>query len=66
MAGKHTSSSRAKPVTLRQYYICEVVPECKANIDYLPSEVNLSDIGTKFINKNRHRYLIGLIKYFRA
>ena len=66
MDGRHTFCSRAKHVALRLLYIREIVQEGKVSIHYVPTEDNVSDLGTKFLNKNRHRYLIGLIKDCRA
>ena len=66
MAGNHTFSSRAKHVALRLFYIREVVQEGMVSIHYVPTEDNISDLGTKFLNKNRHRHLIGLVKDFRG
>ena len=66
MAGNQTFSSRAKHVTLRLFYIREIVQEGKVSIHYVPTEDNISDLWTKFLNKNRRRYLIGLIKDFKA
>ena len=34
----------------------------QVSIHYVPTEDNIYDRGTKFLNKKRHRYLIGLIK----
>ena len=66
VAGNHTFSSRAKHVALRLFYIREVVQEGMVSIHYVPTEDNISDLGTKFLNKNRHRCLIGLIKDFNS
>ena len=44
----------------------EIMQERKVSIYYVPTEHNISDLGTKFLNKHRHRYLIRLIKEFRA
>ena len=66
VAGNHTFSSHAKHVALRLFYIREVVQESKVSIHYVLTEDNISDLGTKFLNINRHRYLIGLIADFRV
>ena len=66
VAGNHTFSSRAKHVARRLFYVREVVQESKVSIHYVPTEDNISDLGTKLLNKNRHRYLIGLINDFKA
>ena len=65
MAGNHTFSSRAKHVALLLFYIREIVQEGKDSFHYVPTEKTISDLGTKFLNKHRHRYLIGLIKDYR-
>ena len=64
--GNHTVSSRAKHVDLSSFCIHELMQEHKVRFHYVPTEKNVSDLGTKFPNKYRHRYLIGLIKYFKA
>ena len=66
VAGSHTFSSRAKRVALQLLHIREIMQERKVSIYYVPTEHNISDLGTKFLNKHRHRYLIRLIKEFRA
>ena len=66
VAGNHTFSSRATHMALRLFYIGEIVQEGKVNIHYVPTEDNISDLGTKFLNKNLHRCLIGLIKDRKA
>ena len=66
VAGNHTFSSHAKHVALRLFYVREIVQEGKVSIYYVPTEDNVSDLRTKFLNNNRHRYLIGQIKDFKA
>ena len=66
VAGNHTFSSSAKHVALRLFYIREIVQEGKVSIHYVPTEDNIFDLETKLLNRNRHRYLIGLIKDFKA
>ena len=66
VAGTHTFSSRGKHVALWLFYIRVIVQKSKVSIHYVPTEDNISDLGTKPLNKSRQRYLIGLIKDFRA
>ena len=56
--GNQTFSARTKHVTLRFFYIRELVKEENISIHYIPTEDNLADIGTKHPNKQRHKYLI--------
>ena len=53
-------------MTLRLLYIRKIVQEDEVIIHYAPIEDNISALGTKFLNKNRHRHLIGLVKDFRG
>ena len=62
VAGNQTISSRAKHVALRYFYIPEINKEVHASIQYIPTERQLQDLGTKFLNKQRHRLLIELNK----
>ena len=66
VAGNKTYSSRVKHVALRLFYVREIIQEEKISIHYVPTELNIADIGTKFLSKHRHRYLIGLINNFKA
>lgn len=58
--GNQTFSGRTKHVALRFFYIREIVKE--GRIHYVPTEDDLADIGTKHLNKQRHKYLIDKIK----
>lgn len=51
---------------LRPFYIREIVQECKVNIHYVPTEDITSDLGTKFLSKNRRRFLVRPIRDFKA
>ena len=62
--GNQTFSARTKHVVLSFFYICELVKEEKISIHYVPTEDNLADIGTKHLNKQRHKCLINKIKNF--
>ena len=64
VTGNQTFSARTKHVALRFFYIHELVKEQKISIHYVPTEDNLADIGTKHLNKQRHKYLINKIKNF--
>ena len=65
VAGNQTYSSRAKHVALRCFYIREIIKEGHVSIYYIPTEKQLVDLGTKFLNKQRRRFLIELIKNFQ-
>ena len=60
VAGNKTYSSRAKHVALRLFYVREIIQEGKISIQYIPTELNRRDIGTKFLSKQCHRYLFRL------
>ena len=64
-AGNQTYSSRAKHVALSYFYICEIIKEGHVSIHYVPTDKQLADLGTKFLIKQRHRFLIELIKNFQ-
>ena len=66
VAGNKTYSSRAKHVALRLFYVREIIQEGKISIHYIPTEFNIADMGTKFLNKHRQLYLIGLINNFKT
>ena len=66
VAGNKTYSSRAKHVVLKVFYVHEIIQEGKVSIHYIPTQFNIPDIGTKFLSKDRHRYLIGLINNFKT
>ena len=66
VAGNRTYSSRVKRVALRYFFIQELVKESRISIHYIKREDQLADIGTKYLSKHRHRYLIELINEFRA
>ena len=65
VAGNQTYSSRAKHVALSYFYICEIIKEGHVSIHYVPTDKQLADLGTKFLIKQRHRFLIELIKNFQ-
>eukprot|EP00752_Nemacystus_decipiens_P015693 g14006.t1 len=62
--GNQTFSGRTKHVALRFFYIREIMEEGRISIHYVPTEDNLADIGTKHLNKQRHKYLIDKIQDF--
>ena len=62
--GNQTSSARTKHVALRFFYICELVKKKQIGVHSVPTEDNLADIGTRHINKRRHKYLINKNKSF--
>ena len=66
VAGNRTYSSRVKHVALRYFFIQELVKEGRIGIHYVKTEDQLADIGTKYLSKHRHRYLLKLISEFKA
>ena len=62
--GSQTFCARTKHVVLCFFYIRELVKEEKTSIHYVLTEDNLADIGTRHLNKQRHKYLINKIKNF--
>ena len=59
-----TNSSRVKHVALRYFFIQVLVKEGRIAINYVKREDQLADIGTKYLGKHRHRYLLELISEF--
>ena len=66
VAGNRTYSSRVKHVALRYFFIQELVKEGRLSINYVKTKDQLADIGTKYLGKHRHRYLLKLISEFTA
>ena len=62
--GNQAFSSRTKHIALRYFYVRELVMEGAISIHYIPTVLQLADIGTKFLNKHRLRFLIESIKKF--
>ena len=62
--GNQAFSSRTKHIALRFFYVRELVNDGAITIHYIPTENQLADIGTKFLNKQRLRFLINIIKNF--
>ncbi|CAM9372977.1 unnamed protein product [Ascophyllum nodosum] len=58
--GNPAFSSRTKHIALRYFYIREllIVTEGAISIHYIPTDLQLADIETKFLNKHRLRFLI--------
>ena len=57
-------SSRTKHIALRFFYARELVNDGAISIHYIPTENQLADIGTRFLNNQRLRFLINSIKNF--
>ena len=66
VAGNRTYSSRVKNVALRYFFIHEHVKEGRINVNYVKTEDQLANIGTKHLSKKKQRYLFKLISEFRA
>ena len=62
--GNQSFSSRTNHIALRYFYVRELVTEGATSIHYIPTDLQLADIGTKFLNKHRLRFLIESIKKF--
>ena len=60
--GNQAFSSRTKHIALRYFYVRELVTEGAISIHYIPTDLHLADIGTKFLNRHRLRFLIESIK----
>ena len=48
-------------MALRLFDVRDIIQEGKTIIHYVPTELSVADIGTTFLSKHRHRYLVGLI-----
>ena len=66
LAGNRTYSSRAKHIALRYVFVQELVGEGKITIYFVKTQDQIADLGTKCVNKHRHRALIKLIRKFEA
>ena len=53
-------------MTLRYFFIQELVKEGRITVKYVKTEDQLADISTKQLSKQRQRYLLKLISEFRA
>ena len=62
--GNRSFSSRTKHIALRFFFIRELVTEGKISIQYIPTDDNPADIGTKHLNKHRFKHLMDLISNF--
>ena len=62
--GNRSFSSRTKHITLRFFFIRELVTEGKISIHYIPTDDNPADIGTKHLNTHRFKHLMDLISNF--
>lgn len=63
--GNRAFSARTKHVAPRFSYICELVKDVEIEVNYTSISKYLGDIGTKFVSKQRDRYLIDQIKDHR-
>ena len=57
-------SSRTKDIALRFFCIREMVKENKITANYISTERQLADTGTKHLNKHRLQQLLQMIKSF--
>ena len=66
VAGNRIFSPMAKHIALRYFFVQELVKEGKVTIHFVKAEQQLADLGTKRLEKHRHRFLIKFINEFRA
>ena len=57
-------SLRTKHITLRFFFIRELVSEGRIFIHYIPTDINPADIGTQHLTKHRFRNLLDIISNF--
>ena len=62
--GNRAFSSRIKHIALHFFYVRELANDGTISIQYIPTENQLANIGNKFLNKQRLRFLINSIKNF--
>ena len=66
VARNRTYSPRAKHIVLRYFFVQELVEEGKIIINFVKTQDQIADLGTKHANKHRHRSLIERIREFEA
>eukprot|EP00752_Nemacystus_decipiens_P015081 g13435.t1 len=64
--GNRAFSSRTKHIALRFFFIRELVSEGKISVNYIPTDSNPADIGTKHLNKHRFKHLMEIIRNFNV
>lgn len=62
--GNQAYSSRTKHIALRYFYIRELVKDGAISLHSISTELQLADIGTKFLSKHRLRFLVNKINNF--
>ena len=62
--GNRSFSLRTKHIALRFFFIRELVTEGRISIQYVQTENNVANIGTKHFNKHRFKHLMDLINKF--
>ena len=62
--GNRSFSSRTKHFALRFFYIQELVSEGRISINYISTDSNHADIGTKYLKKHCFKHLLDLISNF--
>ena len=62
--GSRSFSSRTKHIALRFFYIRELVSEGRMSTNYISTDNNPADIGTKHLNKHRFKHPLDLIRHF--
>ena len=66
VVGNRTYSHRTKQIALRYFFVQELVEEGEIIIHFVKTQDQIADLGTKHVNKPRHRALIKLIREFEA
>ena len=67
IAGNRIYIPRAKHIALRYYFFVQELVEGKIIIHYVVKNYDqLANLGTKHLNKHRHRNVIKLINEFKA
>ena len=64
IAGNITYSCRTKHISLRFFYLKELVKDGKITIHHVATQKQLAGVGTKFLTKNTYRHLLNLIEIY--
>ena len=64
--GNRSFSSRTKRIALRFFCVRELVSEGRISINYISTDHNTADIGTKHLNRHRFKHLLDVISNFNV
>eukprot|EP00752_Nemacystus_decipiens_P010251 g9135.t1 len=64
--GDEGARGLTKHIALRFFFIRELVSEGKISVNYIPTDSNPADIGTKHLNKHRFKHLMEIIRNFNV